>query len=119
MTPGCSLPLLVSNSRAHWALEQALSAPAPLTGLLAVVRLLSSAGLGAWSALSCPVYMIWPLLMTKSCMHRSPKQTCTLHPFLSQTSWQSVSSSSLWRLLFASWHLKVKGRGTGCKEREL
>ncbi|CAK0785554.1 hypothetical protein CVIRNUC_008764 [Coccomyxa viridis] len=37
VTPGCSLPLLVSNSRAHWALEQALSAPAPLTGLLAVV----------------------------------------------------------------------------------
>ncbi len=32
------LPLLVCNSRAHWVLEQALSAAAPYTGLLAVVR---------------------------------------------------------------------------------
>ena len=38
VTPGCILPLLVCNSRAHWVLEQALSAAAPYTGLLAVVR---------------------------------------------------------------------------------
>ena len=98
VTPGCSLPLLVSNSRAHWALEQALSAPAPLTGLLAVVRLLCSAGLVAWSALSCPVCPvcpIWPLLLETSSMHRAPEQTRTLRPFLSQASWQSVSSSSM------------------------
>lgn len=38
VTPGCILPLLVCNSRAHWVLEQALSAAAPYTGLIAVVR---------------------------------------------------------------------------------
>ena len=37
--PGCTLPLLVSNSRAHWVVEQALAAPAPYKCLIAVVRL--------------------------------------------------------------------------------
>lgn len=36
--PGCTLPLLVSNSRAHWVVEQALAAPAPYKCLIAVVR---------------------------------------------------------------------------------
>ncbi|KAK9902627.1 hypothetical protein WJX75_000490 [Coccomyxa subellipsoidea] len=35
--PGCTLPLLVSNSRAHWVVEQALAAPAPYKCLIAVI----------------------------------------------------------------------------------
>ncbi len=37
LMPGCTLPLLVSNSRAHWVVEQALAAPAPYACLIAVV----------------------------------------------------------------------------------
>jgi hypothetical protein len=37
VTPGCTLPLLVCNSRAHWVVEQALTAPPPYTNLIAVV----------------------------------------------------------------------------------
>ncbi len=51
VTPGCILPLLVCNSRAHWVLEQALSAAAPYTGLIAVVSSSSPAHVGAPAAL--------------------------------------------------------------------